>query len=100
MSSFHYHEPLRDISLERVSSTPRSASLTRHGTCVNRANVLMVVLNHLTLVLELEWIHQSSGQPRKSQWTGYGPLYRPQSPNPPVGKSRRKLHSSDGPTYA
>src|SRR6266496_423297 len=63
MASLHYHEPPRDISMERVSTTPRLASLTRmgpvltmlallalravlhssgprltrHGTCVNHA---------------------------------------------------------------
>src|SRR6266540_1825664 len=28
----------------------------------------------------------------------YSPLYRSQPPNPAVGESRQKLHSSDGPT--
>src|SRR5881394_229118 len=37
MASLHYHEPPRDISLERVSATPLQASITRHGTRVNHA---------------------------------------------------------------
>src|SRR6266540_2874663 len=37
MASLHYHEQPRDIIPERVSTTPRLASLTRHGTRVNHA---------------------------------------------------------------
>src|SRR6266498_414798 len=53
-----------------------------------------------TLILELEWVYQSSGQSRESQWMGYSLLYRPQPLNPAVGKSRQNFHSLDGPTYA
>src|SRR6266508_2432254 len=37
MASLHYQEPPTDIFPERVSTTPRKASLTRHGTRVNHA---------------------------------------------------------------
>src|SRR5438128_9549735 len=61
---------------------------------------LSLELRASTLILELEWVYQSSRQPRESQWMGYSLLYRPQPPNPAVGKGRQNLHSSDGPTYA
>src|SRR6266498_2678388 len=64
------------------------------------AKSLSLELRASTLILELECVYQSSGQLRESQWMSYNPLYRPQPPNPAVGKSRRKLHSSDGPTLA
>src|SRR5438132_5894033 len=37
MALLHYQEPPRDIFPKRVSTTPRKASLTRHGTRVNHA---------------------------------------------------------------
>src|SRR5438105_6682837 len=71
MPSLDYHEPLRDISPERVSTTPRLASLTRHGTRVNhacppstssRVALLRTCVNHscpprlpFTLDVELGW---------------------------------------------
>src|SRR5438132_14216273 len=64
------------------------------------AKPLSLELIASTLVLELECIYQSSEQPRESQWMGYSLLYRPQPPNPAVGKSRQNFHSSDGPMYA
>src|SRR5436190_22838663 len=63
------------------------------------AKPLSLKLRASTLVLELEWVYQSSGLPRESQWMGYSLLYRPQPPNPAVEKSRRNFHSSDDPTY-
>src|SRR5207244_13553125 len=60
---------------------------------------LSLELRASTLVLELQWVHQSSGQPRGSQWMSYSPLNRPQPPNPAIEKSRGISHSSDGPTY-
>src|SRR6266498_3565222 len=62
------------------------------------AKPLSLELRASTLVLELEWVYQSSGQPRESQWMSYSPLNRPQPPNLAIGKGRRKLHSSDDPT--
>src|SRR5438105_7484491 len=50
------------------------------------AKHLSLELRASTLVLELEWVYQSSGQPIESQWMGYSFLYRPQPPNPAVGK--------------
>src|SRR5438105_7069481 len=64
------------------------------------AKHLSLDLRASTLILELEWVYQSSGQPRESQWMGYSLLYRPQPPNPAVGKSKQNFHSLDGPTYA
>src|SRR5438046_1901770 len=59
------------------------------------AKPLSLELRASTLVLELEWVYQSSGQPRESQWMSYSPLYRHQPPSLAVGKSRRKMYSSD-----
>src|SRR5207253_9735385 len=61
---------------------------------------LSLELRASTLVLELEWAYQSSGQPRESQQIAYSLLYRPQPSNLAVGESRRKLHSSDGLSHA
>src|SRR6266498_4974687 len=51
---------------------------------------LSLDLRASTLVLELEWVYQSSGEPRESQWMGYSLLYRPQPPNPTIGKKNKK----------
>src|SRR5438128_11993948 len=64
------------------------------------AKPLSLDLRASTLVLELEWVYQSLGKPRESQWMGYNLLYRPQPPNLAVGKSRQNFHSSDSLTYA
>src|SRR5207237_636523 len=61
---------------------------------------LSLDISAFTLFLELEWVYQSSGQPRESHWMSYSPLYRPQPPNPAVRKSTRNLHLSDGLTCA
>ena len=60
---------------------------------------LSLELRASTLVLELEWVYQSSGQPRVSQWMSYSPLNRHQPPNLAVEKSRKLSHSLDGPTH-